>query len=591
MEIQRTVNANGIKDAGGKDWYLSVKPASPKQTLSVRFEDGKQYKYLGTGKVNVGDPVVIDFGGATSYMMGNVSAAEDGITIKRSHALKPLFTFSAGPDKTEIKKNAEGIRGLEEVKDVAGFFADTPGQMNEDRFRVVDYLVGGVLNAITVIAFQELAVPAAVRAAKAFLAAEKPVPALVFGSKFCNEYYGEFAGLKLKKADNAEVAFTGHYPGWKDDLLSCAFWNSEAYNSLGIQSQWNKENTVYYLYFKKGAAAKEKFFAQCDEFRTVTNELVMRSALTILIRGGFANLLRAALSVEMPIKGFYGKLIAFADEIGSTECSSILKNTKYEDLKFTKVEETAPASKADFQIKGSTLKAYQGSSATVVIPDGITTIGPNAFGENKVIKKVVIPDSVTTIKKQAFVNCSKLEEVVLGNNVTTVESSCFSGCAKLRSIDLSKTGITVLANGVFKDCKGLKTMDLRTTQVTEICTHAFNGSGLASILLPSTLEIINGSVFAKTKLAEITIPASVREINFFAFLDDATKYAPMKRIVFEGTKPINFKMESVAPDCEVVCNRDCGLFTMLDKQNSELGIKAADHPTWKTAVPCKLTGV
>ena len=301
MEIQRTVNANGIKDAGGKDWYLSVKPASPKQTLSVRFEDGKQYKYLGTGKVNVGDPVVIDFGGATSYMMGNVSAAEDGITIKRSHALKPLFTFSAGPDKTEIKKNAEGIRGLEEVKDVAGFFADTPGQMNEDRFRVVDYLVGGVLNAITV--------------------------------------------------------------------------------------------------------------------------------------------------------------------------------------------------------------------------------------------------------------------------------------------------ITVLANGVFKDCKGLKTMDLRTTQVTEICTHAFNGSGLASILLPSTLEIINGSVFAKTKLAEITIPASVREINFFAFLDDATKYAPMKRIVFEGTEPINFKMESVAPDCEVVCNRDCGLFTMLDKQNSELGIKAADHPTWKTAVPCKLTGV
>ena len=42
--------------------------------------------------------------------------------------------------------------------------------------------------------------------------------------------------------------------------------------------------------------------------------------------------MKAALSVEMPIKGFYQKLIAFADEIGSTECSALLKSEDYDSI-------------------------------------------------------------------------------------------------------------------------------------------------------------------------------------------------------------------------------------------------------------------
>jgi hypothetical protein len=57
-----------------------------------------------------------------------------------------------------------------------------------------------------------------------------------------------------------------------------------------------------------------------------------------LIRGGFLNLLKAALSVQMPIKGFYQKLIAFADEIGSTECGELLKSIDYENKVFENVD-------------------------------------------------------------------------------------------------------------------------------------------------------------------------------------------------------------------------------------------------------------
>ena len=122
MSRETTVNNMSFADAAKLNWYLSVKSPSPKQTLSVRFEDGKEYKYLGTGKVNKGDPVLIDFGGASSYMMGNVSATESGITIKRTHALKPLFAFSTNPDKAELKANSKGVKDLVEVDDAAGCF-------------------------------------------------------------------------------------------------------------------------------------------------------------------------------------------------------------------------------------------------------------------------------------------------------------------------------------------------------------------------------------------------------------------------------------------------------------------------------------
>ena len=135
-----------------------------------------------------------------------------------------------------------------------------------------------------------------------------------------------------------------------------------------------------------------------------TNELVFRSALSMLIRGGCVNLLKAALAVEMPIKGFYQKLIAFADEIGSTSCAVLLKSEDYEHKVFEKASGVAPAGKkaaasggnkapaaasktADksFKIKDAVLLEYKGQNETVIIPDGVKTIGEFAFNENKYI--------------------------------------------------------------------------------------------------------------------------------------------------------------------------------------------------------------
>ena len=609
METTRTITNIPFAEASTKNWYLSTKPASPKQTISVTFENGKSFKYLGTSKVNTGDPVIIDWGGATSYHMGNVDSIEDGITIKRSHALKPLFVFSMDPEKAEIKRNCQGLCCLEDEKDIESFF-NLGEPHSEDKFRVIDYLVSGILNAITVVAYPTMSKPETVEEAKKYLKKEHAVPSLMFSKEFTDHFYGEFWD-GIKYAEQAEVAFTGHYPGWAEQIQNCEFIKSSAFKSLKIDLEF--KNNAYYMYFLKGSAKRESFFSECDEFKQLTNELVMRSALSILIRGGFTNLLRAALSTPMPIKGFYQKLIAFADEIGSTECGALLRNEDYENKAFEKSDAVvvggqklpkaaealaaaggeklhkAAAVTADksFKIKDGVLIQYKGKDDTVTIPDGVTTIGELAFYENKKIKKVIIPDSVTQIKKSAFQFCSKLQEVVLGKSISSLGTSCFLFCTSLSLIDFSNTKVKTLANKMFENCDSLKSLDLSKTSITAIKEKVFNCSGIEKIILPKKLESIADGAFANSNISEMVIPATVKEISSEAFLGVFGGRSALKRIVFEGTDPIKFSVKSVGDDCVIVCKKGSALMEMLKKQNADLEEYYKDN-TYSRFVPREL---
>ena len=67
-----------------------------------------------------------------------------------------------------------------------------------------------------------------------------------------------------------------------------------------------------------------------------------------------------------------------------------------------------PANLADFEIKDGVLVKYNGNSADVVIPYGVTSIGYLAFKGCRELTSVVIPDSVTSIGNWAFDDCGRL---------------------------------------------------------------------------------------------------------------------------------------------------------------------------------------
>ncbi len=97
-------------------------------------------------------------------------------------------------------------------------------------------------------------------------------------------------------------------------------------------------------------------------------------------------------------------------------------------------------------------------SGDVVIPEGVTEIGDNAFMNYKGITSITIPDSVTEIGQSAFYG-SQIPTVNLGSGVTKIGQNAFKNCAwsvyikdidkffAIQGLEYIKKGIDLYVNG------------------------------------------------------------------------------------------------------------------------------------------------
>lgn len=70
---------------------------------------------------------------------------------------------------------------------------------------------------------------------------------------------------------------------------------------------------------------------------------------------------------------------------------------------------------------------------TVVIPDGVTSIGDNAFWNCTSLSSVTIPSSVTNIGESAFSYCTNLASIIIPNSIIWIGNGAFEGCKSLKS--------------------------------------------------------------------------------------------------------------------------------------------------------------
>ena len=153
-------------------------------------------------------------------------------------------------------------------------------------------------------------------------------------------------------------------------------------------------------------------------------------------------------------------------------------------------------------------------------PDGLVYAGKVAYGYKGTMPSntsIVIKDGTLGIASSAFDGCSGLTSITIPNSVTNIGDSAFDGCKGLTSITIP-ISVTSIGSGVFSGCTGLTSITIPDS-VTSIGYRAFyNCSGLTSVTTGNGVTSIGSSAFnGCTGLTSITIPDSVTSIGSNAF--------------------------------------------------------------------------
>ncbi len=153
---------------------------------------------------------------------------------------------------------------------------------------------------------------------------------------------------------------------------------------------------------------------------------------------------------------------------------------------------------------------------SVVIREGVTGIGKEAFSYYHYVEHISIPGSVREIGEFAFYFDDLLTSVNLPAGLTEIKVGTFGYCWSLAEISIPD-GVTKI--GGFNNCGALTSISIPES-VTEIDDYAFANSGLTSISIPENVIKIGRGAFAHcTSLTEISIPKGITEIQCNTFAD------------------------------------------------------------------------
>lgn len=89
------------------------------------------------------------------------------------------------------------------------------------------------------------------------------------------------------------------------------------------------------------------------------------------------------------------------------------------------------------------------SIVSVIIEDGVTVIGKNAFFDCINMTSAQIGKGVTKINNYAFKNCSSLSAVAISRNVTNIGKEAFSNCSSLTELTCEATTPPTCGDNVF----------------------------------------------------------------------------------------------------------------------------------------------
>lgn len=214
---------------------------------------------------------------------------------------------------------------------------------------------------------------------------------------------GEFAFYECDFAD-----FSSRFPDSLEEIGSHAFWF--AY----VQKDWGEELILEIPAATRKIGTNALYIRNLDGIRVAEGNPVYHSAGDCLIETASGTLLRGGSNSVIPSDGSIRKIQDYA-------------------FRYYEIDH-------------------------VVIPEGVTHIGYQAFG-NSYMTTLSLPSTLQEIDAYAFSDCYYLTEVVIPSSVTKIGYFAFADCDNLNKVTFSE-GLEELGGQAFAYCDGLVSVHL-----------------------------------------------------------------------------------------------------------------------------------
>ena len=181
-------------------------------------------------------------------------------------------------------------------------------------------------------------------------------------------------------------------------------------------------------------------------------------------------------------------------------------------------------------------------SGSLIIPEGVTSIGIYAFHNTQLSGELKLPNTLKEIGAGAFESCQFSSELRLPSGLQYIGRYAFSGCTKLYGRLILPESLTRLENAAFLGCHQLtgnivipQTIKEVPSQCFSCCegltgtltlhdgiyaigTEAFSGTPLTGeLVMPKNLASAGRGPFSGTKFSHIVIPEGTMRIFNDAF--------------------------------------------------------------------------
>lgn len=256
-----------------------------------------------------------------------------------------------------------------------------------------------------------------------------------------------------------------------------------------------------------------------------SDNLFLYNAGAVIYNGGSITILscdESAQTAEIPGKSEDDFIISDVEDGAFKNCTELVEITVSEDNPYLTSEDGVL-----FNADKTELIAYpqNKSAGEYTVPKTVKKIRSDAFYGTSDLHRVYLPDGLESIGEEAFSGCVGLETISIPDTVKTISSACFKGCTALSSIKLSSS-IETIADSTFEDCHGLAGIIIPDS-VTSIGCKAFKDcTAMQTIELSKNLTSIDANAFEHCSiLGEIVIPDGVTCIKTETFLNCTYLYS------------------------------------------------------------------